>query len=413
MNSDVSQIATPGLRRRKPASRLVHGFFDRVLPDFEVGYLRLVLPGGDVIERGRQGAQLHADITIHRWRGLRRMLTGEPGFTAGYLDGDWSTSDLAALLELCIRNEEVLRQPRKIAALAHLQNRLTHLARTNTRRGSRRNISAHYDLGNTFYGSWLDEGMNYSSALYSHADETLEAAQNAKIERAVSLLDVTGGEDVLEIGCGWGALAESLAKAGCSVTGITLSREQLAYARNRLAPHAKAEVRLEDYRDHRGTHDRVVSIEMLEAVGERYWPTYFAKLRESLRTGGIAVLQAITIEESRFEDYRRHPDFIQKHIFPGGMLPTVSIVTQQAARAGLRLVQQESFGESYARTLGEWRKRFLAAWPGLTPLGFDERFRRLWEYYLVYCQTGFMTGSIDVTLFKFAAEGDPPDQTRA
>ncbi|WP_245290916.1 SAM-dependent methyltransferase [Methyloligella halotolerans] len=371
-----------------------------------MGNLRLTLPSGDTISRGRAGDTLKADIEIHRWRGLRRMLAGELGFTAGYLDGDWSTSDLASLLELCIRNEDVLRQRRSVAMLAHLGHKLAHLARANTRRGSRRNISAHYDLGNAFYSAWLDEGMNYSSGLYRRGNETLEEAQEIKLARAIELLDVANGEDVLEIGCGWGGLAEKLAKAGCPVTGITLSKEQLDHAKDRLASHARAEMRLEDYREHIGVHDRIVSIEMLEAVGERYWPLYFRKLRDSLRDGGVAVLQAITIEEARFEDYRRYPDFIQQHIFPGGMLPTVSIVTREAAKAGLRLVQQESFGPSYARTLAEWRKRFVEAWPRLKPLGFDERFRRLWEYYLVYCETGFKTGSIDVSLFKLTADGN-------
>ncbi|MFD0987923.1 class I SAM-dependent methyltransferase [Methyloligella solikamskensis] len=407
MNSDVSQFASDEPRRRPLSTRAVRAFFDRVLPRFEIGGLRLVLPSGDTILRGRRGDSLQADIVIHRWRGLRRMLAGEPGFTAGYLDGDWSTSDLGALLELCIRNEEVLRRRRSSAVLAHLQHKLAHLARANTRRGSRRNISAHYDLGNAFYESWLDEGMTYSSGFYRTGTETLEDAQEAKLARVIQLLDLAGGEDVLEIGCGWGSLAQKLAEAGCGITGITLSKEQLAYGRERLAGHDAVDLRLEDYRDHEGRHDRVVSIEMLEAVGERYWPTYFRKVRESLRDQGIAVLQAITIEEDRFEDYRRYPDFIQQHIFPGGMLPTVSIVTREAARAGLQLVQQQSFGMSYARTLAEWRKRFRAAWPRLKTLGFDERFRRLWEYYLVYCETGFKTGSIDVTLFKLVAEDGP------
>ncbi len=247
--------------------------------------------------------------------------------------------------------------------------------------------------------------MSYSAALFSSADQALESAQDDKLDRILDLLELSGGERVLEIGCGWGSLAERLIdRYRCELTGLTLSARQLELARKRLRDRALeqyGDLRLQDYRDVRGAYDRVVSIEMLEAVGAAYWPAYFMRLRSSLCPGGIGVLQVITIDEARFEGYQREPDFIQKHIFPGGMLPTRKILEQQIAAAGLRLVRSEHFGESYARTLEEWQRRFARAWPALKGRGFDERFKRTWEYYLAYCQAGFEAGNVNVGLYKF------------
>lgn len=379
---------------------------DRTIPSLPAGRLRLTLPNGKVIERRGGAAGPDAVMIVQRWRGLRRLaLDGEHGFADGYLDGDWSTPDLAALLEFCMQNESALVGTAASGWFGVLRNRLAHWRRGNTRRGSRRNIAAHYDLGNAFFRPWLDDGMNYSSALYDNCD-TLERAQAAKLDRAAALLELHGGEKVLEIGCGWGALAERLVRHyGASVFGITLSSEQLAYARTRLASdvaRGRAELRLQDYRDVTGRFDRIASIEMIEAVGERYWPSYFGKIRDCLAGGGVALLQAITIDERRFAAYRKCPDFIQRCIFPGGVLPTFSIIEREAARAGLKLVHHESFGDSYVRTLREWRDRFLRAWPKIGPLGFNERFRRMWEYYLTYCEVGFRAGAIDVGFFKLA-----------
>jgi cyclopropane-fatty-acyl-phospholipid synthase len=378
---------------------------ERLLPSLQAGRLQIALPSGEVIDRRTDQPGPEAMITFNRWRAFWRLMRdGDIGLGRGYIDGDWWTPNLVTLLELGVRNEATLAAPAGGWRLAHALNRLRHSRRANTRRGSRRNIAAHYDLGNAFYGYWLDRGMNYSSALYRRGDETLEEAQEAKLDRAIELLGIAGGERVLEIGCGWGGLAERLVRDHrCAVTGLTLSTEQLAYARSRLASGTSSgsvDLRLQDYRDVDDRYDRIVSIEMLEAVGERSWRIYFDKLRACLAEKGIAVLQAITIDQSRFTAYRRRPDFVQRYIFPGGMLPTMGIIRREAERAGLALVAHESFGDSYARTLQAWRQRFLRAWSQIEPLGFDQRFRRTWEYYLTYCEVGFRFGAVNVSLFK-------------
>ena len=290
-----------------------------------------------------------------------------------------------------------LKPPQPLTRFRHALNR-------NTRRGSRRNIAAHYDLGNDFYRLWLDSSMSYSSAIYSSPGETLEDAQRTKLDRVIDLLGLSGGERILEIGCGWGGLAERIIeRTGSHVTGLTLSTEQLAYARQQLARRGfagQSDLRLQDYRDAGGTYDRVVSVEMLEAVGEAYWPVFFANLRQRLNPQGAAVLQVITIDQSRFESYRRRPEFIQRYIFPGGMLPTTEMLEQLVAKAGLRLVSTEFFGDSYARTFAEWHRRFLDAWPSISALGFDLRFKRMWEYYLAYCRLGFEIGVLNVGLYR-------------
>jgi len=342
---------------------------------------------------------------LHDWRAARRLiLGGHIGFAESYMDGEWSSPDLTALIELAARKADLEKANGGAMALRWF-NRLRHGARANTRKGSRRNIEAHYDLGNAFYALWIDDTMTDSSALYRTGRESLEDAQAHKITRIGDLLDVREGQSVLEVGCGWGALACALARRGADVTGLTLSPSQLAFARDRAQQEGLAgrvDLRLEDYRDARGAYDRIVSIEMIEAVGERYWPVYFGALRDRLKPGGEAVLQAITIAQERFAEYRRATDFIQHYVFPGGMLPTKEILESQARAAGLRLVSQETFADSYAMTLAEWRRRFHRAWPGAASLGFDQRFRKLWDYYLSYCEAGFRSGAIDVGLYRFA-----------
>jgi len=337
---------------------------------------------------------------------LRRIaLGGNLGFAQAFIDGDCACGDLHSLFAWALANDSVVSRFGSGSALLRWLARQLHRMNANTPRGSRRNIAAHYDLGNEFYEKWLDAGMNYSSALYTcDHDASLEAAQTAKLDRVIELLDLQGSERVLEIGCGWGSLAERLlARPVASITALTLSQRQLEFTRRRLArahEAGRADVRLQDYRHVEGAYERIASIEMLEAVGQRYWPLYFDTLRHRLVPGGIAVLQVITIRPDRVDAYARDPDFIQRYIFPGGMLPTVPILKQQIANAGLELASMENFGQSYARTLTEWQSRFLSAWPQLQVIGFDERFQRMWTYYFTYCVAGFQAGELDVGLYR-------------
>ena len=379
----------------------------RLLAGTRFGQLALTLPNGRSIGIAGREPGPHASLQLHRWRPLLRLaLQGDLGLALAYRDGDWDTPDLTALLEFGLANMDAWGSLLGGRGPARWLARLRHRARANTRRGSRHNISFHYDLGNAFYRHWLDDSMLYSSAFYAEArDDTLEAAQERRLDRIVEMLDVPPEARVLEIGCGWGTLAATLARRhDTQVTAITLSAEQLAFAKRRAADWGVArqvDLRLQDYRDVQGQFDRIVSIEMVEAVGEQYWPAYFATLRDRLLPGGVAVLQAITIADAHFEDYRRGADFIQHCIFPGGMLPCPRALREQAARAGLVLEEEQCFGPSYARTLAEWRRRFLAAWPQIEALGFDTPFRRLWTYYLGYCEAGFRAGRVDVGLYRF------------
>lgn len=381
------------------------GFLSRRISAMvEFGRLTMELPSGTRLMFVGRRPGPHARIEIRKWKCIWRIIAGGAvGFGESYVAGEWSSPHINALLGFALRNSSAtrhlrcLRAPRCLLKIRHALNR-------NTRRGSRKNIAAHYDLGNEFFAGWLDAGMNYSSALFSRPGISLEAAQSAKLDRVLDLLELSGRERVLEIGCGWGALAECIiARYGCSVTGLTLSANQLEFARQRLqagGSESFGDLRLQDYRDVRGSFDRMVSIEMIEAVGEAYWPAYFRKVREGLRADGIALLQVITIDNDRFENYRRRPDFIQKYIFPGGMLPSKSVLKHEISAAGLDLVACEFFGSSYALTLGEWQARFQSAWPTIARLGFGERFKRIWEFYFDYCRAGFEAGALDVGLYK-------------
>jgi cyclopropane-fatty-acyl-phospholipid synthase len=384
------------------ARRLSRALLSRI----HAGRLTIVTPSGIQLSYGNNNGP-EGVLVLRRWRTLRRLLfQGDIAFAEAYIDGDWDSPDLPALIELAGLNMPTLSEAFDANWFQRLRNRVMHRMNANTRRGSQRNIRHHYDLGNAFYRTWLDSGMSYSSAIFSSPDQTLEDAQVAKQQRAIELLETQPGQHVLEIGCGWGGLAEQMArKAACHVTGVTLSPAQLEFARARLNDRdldARTDLRLQDYRDVPGLFDRIVSVEMMEAVGEAYWPSYFATLRERLKPGGLAVIQAITIAEPQFEGYRRCTDFIQQYIFPGGMLPTISEIRRQTERAGLALRSMETFGGSYARTLAEWRKRFHAAWPEIERLGFDTRFRRMWDYYLAYCEGGFRAGTINVGLYVLA-----------
>ncbi len=402
--SDVSLDASVALDTAAPDHDwLTRRLSQVLLHRIHKGRLTIVTPSGMRLSHGNSNGP-DAVVMLHRWRALRRMMTeGDIALAEAFIDGDWDSPDLPALIELVALNLPTLSETFDATWLQRLRNRIMHRLNANTRGGSKRNIRQHYDLGNAFYRTWLDSGMSYSSALFSHAGQTLEDAQLVKQQRAMDLMQTQPNQRVLEIGCGWGGLAEHLVRmAGCHVTGVTLSPAQLGYASDRLsAPALKqnAVLRLQDYRDVAGRFDRIVSIEMMEAVGEAYWPSYFSTLRDRLKPGGLAVVQAITIAEDKFEGYRRCTDFIQHYIFPGGMLPTIREIRQQTEKAGMKLQSMETFGDSYARTLAEWRSRFHAAWPEIERLGFDTRFRRMWDYYLAYCEGGFRAGTIDVGLY--------------
>lgn len=376
----------------------------QLLRGLRYGFLRIVLPSGSALEVNGPEPGPEATVHLHRWRAIHRLLLGgDLAFAEAWIDGDWTSPDLTAVIRLGTRNAAALSGAINGSVAWRIANRLRHAMNANTRAGSRRNIEAHYDLGNDFYRLWLDPSMLYSSAIWRDGARDLEAAQVRKLDAICDLLQLEGGESVLEIGCGWGALAVALAsRYRARVTGLTLSPAQLAWATARLAEQGvsgSVELRHQDYRDVQGQYDRIVSIEMFEAVGEKYWGDYFAAITRCLKPGGTAVLQVISIADDRFEAYRTGTDFIQKHVFPGGFLPSKAALQNQVEAAGLVLVASDHFGECYAATLAQWRSRFDARWPEISQLGFDERFRRLWDYYLCYCEAGFRERLVDVGLY--------------
>lgn len=412
--SDESLTAGDGLRRSargtgetggRRGNILIQKFLS-VVSRLSAGRLTLVMPDGSEYElSSNTEAGPHAVIHVRNWRALRRFLTqGDFGFVEAYLDGDWDSPELSDVIELAAMNIDSWNAKALQNLFHKVRHRIGHLLRPNTRRGARKNIAAHYDLGNDFYAQWLDPTMTYSSAYFTDKNQPLPEAQIEKYRRIASMLDLRPEHHLLEVGFGWGGFAEyAIKNYGCRVTGLTLSQEQLKYAAERLQRAGlsdRVEFRLQDYRDTTGAFDRIASIEMFEAVGEEHWPRYFAMIRDRLVAGGSAALQIITIDEKRFETYRRGADFIQRYIFPGGMLPSVTALKAQFQAAKLHLAEANMFGQSYARTLRLWRDRFLGTWATIEPLGFDVRFRRMWEMYLAYCEGGFRAGSIDVGQFK-------------
>ena len=368
------------------------------------GRLRLTLPSGRIAAFGSEWG-MEARLALNHYRAVWRMLRrGHIGFAESYLNASIDTDDLEAVFALFLDNQAKLTAALPGMLQSASSDRRYHQRRPNTRIGSRRNIAVHYDLGNAFYRLWLDASLSYSSGIFTSTDATLEQAQALKSARVLDVLDLEPGLAVLEIGCGWGALAEAMARRRANVTAITISKQQQVATGGRLAAaglNGNATVEFKDYRDTTGSFDRIVSIEMIEAVGEENWLTFFDVVAERLRPGGRAVIQAITIREDLYDDYRRNPDFIQRYIFPGGMLPTVAMLQWHGTAAGLAFSEIERFGSSYVLTLGEWQRRFRAAWPQIEALGFDARFRRMWEYYLSYCKVGFERGTIDVGLYLF------------
>ncbi|MCB9992858.1 MAG: class I SAM-dependent methyltransferase [Hyphomicrobiaceae bacterium] len=352
-----------------------------------------------------------AVLQLNRARAIYRfMLFGNLGFSRAFIDGDCDSPDIGAFLDFAMANESMLDNASSWSRLLKWIDFLRHKMRHNSRQGSKRNIAYHYDLGNDFYRLWLDGTMTYSSALYTRENLTLEQAQTAKYQRIIDELGIGSDDHILEIGCGWGGFAEHAVRTtGCRVTGLTLSQEQAAFARKRLENAGVADrvdIRLEDYRDCQGSFDAVVSIEMFEAVGEEHWPTYFSAVAERLKPTGQAMIQTITIDEARFDDYRRNADFIQTYIFPGGMLPSFERFRDGAGRAGLVVKDWLNFGEHYARTLKTWEDAFLQNWRAIRPFGFDDRFRRMWQFYLSYCASGFKAHSIDVFQIHLTKSGD-------
>ena len=381
---------------------------DLAARNWRFGGLDIGLPGGQRLRIGGEEPGPHAHIDIRDYRGLKRVLSSAGvGFAEGYMAGEWDTPDLHALLEAISLNFDRVAGKFKGNPFMRMMHAIGHAMNANTRSGSKRNIEAHYDLGNAFYEKWLDPTLSYSSALYDEANQPLEQAQTNKYAALARRLELAPDHHVLEIGCGWGGFAEFAAKeVGAKVTGVTISPAQFEFAKRRMFEKGlaeRADIRLVDYRDVTGAFDRVASIEMFEAVGERYWPAYFGKIREVLTSGGRAGLQIITIRDDLFASYRGHVDFIQRYIFPGGMLPSEARLQQETRRAGLEWKGIDRFGPDYARTLAEWADRFQHAWRDITPLGFDERFRRLWHYYLSYCRAGFITGRTDVVQLTLGA----------
>ena len=381
----------------------------RLLQGLRHGTLVVELPDGSVRALG-DGQGPEVQIKLLNWNPCSAALrSGDIGFAESYLAGDWHTTDLAGLLRLMLANRQALDAAIHGSWIGRLVYRLRHLLHRNTKGNSRKNIHAHYDLGNDFYRLWLDPTMNYSSALFERntqgePTQSLDEAQHAKVRRALRMVGVQPGDRVLEIGCGWGALAEKATKEfGARVTGVTLSTEQLAWAQKRLQDQGlgeRADLRLQDYRDIAdGPYDAVCSIEMLEAVGREYWPTYFQSIARLLKPGGRACIQTIVIRDALFERYIRSTDFIQQYVFPGGCLPCPSEFRREAQAAGLRMVEEFAFGQDYAETCRQWRETCLTRQDEVLAQGFDARFLRLWEFYLAYCEAGFAAGDIDVVQY--------------
>lgn len=394
MNSASSAIANS---RKAPA--LARGFL-ALMENLQAGTVELTTPEGEVMHFSGAHHGPHAELKVNDWSACSAIVrSGDIGVAESYRDGKIETPDLLSVLMLALANVEALEKTLHGSFWGTILYRLRHLMNRNTRTGSKKNIHAHYDIGNPFYRLWLDPSMTYSAAIFADENEALESAQLRKYDRLLDMLEVKSGDHILEIGCGWGGFAERAAARGCYVTGISLSQEQLSYARQRVkgsSAEGRTHFSFMDYRDLHGQFDAIVSIEMFEAVGESFWPEYFSKIRQCLKPGGKAALQSITIDEAIFDDYRRGTDFIQQYIFPGGMLPSPSILEEKINNAGMRMDMPFFFGQDYATTLRRWRFAFESNLDALREQGFDEAFIRIWRFYLCYCEAGFLTRRTDV-----------------
>jgi cyclopropane-fatty-acyl-phospholipid synthase len=403
VTSETVHALPPELPRM---ARLALGFGAKI----RHGALEVTLPDGRTVRLGDNGPGPAASMRVYNFSFASRLLrSGDIGIAEAYLRGEWDTPDLTQFLYLFCVNQDWMQTNFIGKPLVLSVQAARHWFNRNTRRQARRNIYRHYDIGNAFYSAWLDPGMTYSSALFEEDTTDLTAAQQNKYRRLAEAIDLRPGQKLLEIGCGWGGFAEYAAKTfGARVVGLTISREQRDFAQARVRAaglNDHVEIRLQDYRDERDQYDRIASIEMIEAVGEQFWPRYFSQLRDRLLPGGLAGVQAITIQDRLFQSYRREVDFIQRYVFPGGMLPSPQVLKSLGESFGVPVIRERIFGQDYAKTLASWRSNFRAAWPNLIRLGFDDRFRRLWEYYLAYCEAGFLSGNIDVRQVVFAKVG--------
>lgn len=405
MSSDSIQSAAPvAMPARAPKQSIPSSaaVVLRLLEKIRHGTLHLRTPGGEHLVFGAGGVPV--TLELRNWRVFgAAMRSGDIGFAESYIAGDWHTNNLPALLELLANNRAQVESALYGSWWGRLAYRVRHLLNRNSRTGSRKNIHAHYDIGNAFYKLWLDPSMTYSSALFtaaSGADLTL--AQAEKYRAVLRQLRLDPGQRVLEIGCGWGGFAEIAAREGMRVTGLTLSEQQLAYATQRMQDAGLAhmtQLKLCDYRDSDGEYDAIASIEMFEAVGEAYWPSYFECIARNLKRGGRACVQTIVIADELFERYRKGTDFIQQYVFPGGMLPSPQVFTRMAGECGLTVTREFSFGIDYADTLAAWRSAFHASLDAVREQGFDERFVRTWDFYLAYCEAAFRARNTSVMHF--------------
>ncbi|MBT6099009.1 MAG: class I SAM-dependent methyltransferase [Marinovum sp.] len=371
------------------------------------GILDFVLPDGRVFRANGKNPGPVAQVDIHNPEVFARLIReGDLGFSDAYLDSWWSTPDLQSFMDWVHAENDELYDGFPGMSLVRAFEKIRFWLQSNSKRQARKNISHHYDLGNDFYRLWLDNTMTYSSALFTTGQEDLEAAQIAKYASMVDQMGVKEGDHVLEIGCGWGGFAEYAAKErGLKVTGLTISKEQLEFSKNRIKNkglEGSVDIKLQDYRDEKGRYDGIASIEMFEAVGQKYWPVYFDTIKKCLHPGRQATLQIITIQEDRWDVYQRGVDFIQKYIFPGGMLPSPNVLKSEVQNAGLSVVKSIEFGQSYSQTLRRWHDTFNAKWDQAAELGFDDRFRRMWNFYLTSCAATFESGNCDVTQITIA-----------
>ena len=378
---------------------LVKRYINKIGSKIKHGKLIVVMPNGnEFIFKGKKG--IEGKLILKSYKPIiRTILGGHLGFSESYLNHEWESPNLEKLLELMLKNLPNEFQPR--SKLYKLYNRFIHFLRDNTKMRAKKNIEYHYDIGNSFYEIWLDKGMTYSSGIFQKENEDLFQAQKNKYEKLIKKMDIRPHHKVLEIGCGWGGMAEYIGKnLGCDYTGITISPNQKEFAEKRMINNKiekKTNIKLCDYRDIKGTFDRIISIEMIEAVGEKYWDTYFSKINNCLKKGGLAGIQMILIDNNKFNSYRKSVDFIQKYIFPGGMLPSHEKIRDSFSKNGLKEISNNSFGESYAKTLKIWRNNFNNSLDKLTRIGIDAKIQRLFHYYFSYCEAGFSDGQIDVS----------------